>query len=118
MTDWLRTGPVLRRSEALAAGLSDGELAAAVRRGELTRIRRGAYVDPTAGAPHHRALVVATAPALRDGSVISHASAAVLHGLPLWRVAPERVHVTRRPPPPGAAVPGSTCTWRGSPTTS
>ncbi|MGY1727565.1 type IV toxin-antitoxin system AbiEi family antitoxin domain-containing protein [Geodermatophilus sp. SYSU D01062] len=102
MIDWVRTGPVLRRSEALTAGLSDDELAAAVRRGELTRIRRGAYVDPTAGLPHHRALVLATAPALRDGSVVSHASAAVLHGLPLWRVAPERVHVTRRPPAAGS----------------
>ncbi|MGY1685848.1 type IV toxin-antitoxin system AbiEi family antitoxin domain-containing protein [Geodermatophilus sp. SYSU D00867] len=102
MTDWVHPGPLLRRSEALAAGLSDDELARAVRRGELIRIRRGAYLDPTAGLPRHHALVLATAPALRDGSVVSHASAAVLHGLPLWRVAPGRVHVTRRPPAAGS----------------
>ncbi|WP_369258014.1 type IV toxin-antitoxin system AbiEi family antitoxin domain-containing protein [Geodermatophilus amargosae] len=102
MTDWLPMARVLRRSEAVAAGLNDAELARAVRRGELTRIRRGAYVDPTCGLSEHRALVLATAPALRDGSVVSHASAAVLHGLPLWRVDGERVHVTRRPPAAGS----------------
>jgi hypothetical protein len=30
--------------------------------------------------------------------VVSHQSAAVLHGLPLWGVRLDRVHVTRRPP--------------------
>jgi hypothetical protein len=102
MTDWFPTGPVLRRAAALAAGLTDDELARAVRRGDLTRIRRGAYLDPTAGLSRHRALVLGTAPALRDGSVVSHSSAAVLHGLPLWRVDSERVHVTRRPPAAGS----------------
>jgi hypothetical protein len=103
MTDWMRsTRPVLRRSEALAAGLTDGELAQAVRREELTRIRRGAYLDPAAGLSEHRALILATAPALRDDSVVSHGSAATLHGLPLWRVGLERVHVTRRPPAAGS----------------
>ncbi|MEJ3653565.1 hypothetical protein WEH80_11330 [Actinomycetes bacterium KLBMP 9759] len=29
------------------------------------------------------------------GSVISHASAAILHGLPLWSVPLDRVHLTR-----------------------
>jgi predicted transcriptional regulator of viral defense system len=40
-------------------------------------------------------LVLATAPQLLDGAVISHASAAILHGLPVWPAAVEHVHVTR-----------------------
>ena len=103
MDDALPLGrPVLSRADALAAGLDDRDLARAVRRGELTRIRRGAYADPAAGLPRHRALVLVTAPALRDGSVVSHASAAALHGLPLWRVEPDRMQVTRRPPGAGS----------------
>jgi hypothetical protein len=35
---------------------------------------------------------------LRRPAVVSHQSAAVLHGLPLWGVRLDRVHVTRRPP--------------------
>ena len=34
-------------------------------------------------------------PPLCDGAVISHASAAVLHGLPTWPSAIDRVHLTR-----------------------
>jgi predicted transcriptional regulator of viral defense system len=34
-------------------------------------------------------------PQLREGAVLSHGSAAVLHGLPVWPDTVERVHVTR-----------------------
>jgi hypothetical protein len=40
-------------------------------------------------------LVAATVPQLAAGAVISHASAALLHGLPTWPECLERVHVTR-----------------------
>jgi len=40
-------------------------------------------------------LIFATAPLLYDGAVMSHGSAAVLHGLPTWPKAIDRVHVTR-----------------------
>jgi hypothetical protein len=43
----------------------------------------------------HRRLVLGTAPQLRDGAIFSHGSAAVLHGLPVWPAAVQRVHVTR-----------------------
>jgi predicted transcriptional regulator of viral defense system len=46
-------------------------------------------------ADEHRELIFATAPQLHDGAVISHASAAVLHGLPTWENAIDRVHITR-----------------------
>jgi hypothetical protein len=67
--------------------------------GELVRIRRGAYAlrdrsDLTL-EERHRRLVLATAPQLLDGAVLSHGSAAVLHGLPVWPAAVEWVHVTR-----------------------
>jgi hypothetical protein len=91
---------VLRRL-ALAEGWSDDELARHVRGGDLTRLRRGAYVTGTdaltAGA-RHRLLASATVASLRRPAVVSHQSAAVLHGLPLWGVRLDRVHVTRRPP--------------------
>lgn len=103
MDDALPLGrPLLSRADALAAGLDDRDLARAVRRGQLTRVRRGAYLAPSAAISTTRALVLATAAVLRDGSAVSHASAAVLHGLPLWRVGTERVHVTRSPPAAGS----------------
>jgi hypothetical protein len=90
---------VLRR-DTVTAGWSDDELARLVRAGDLTRLRRGAYIDsvlPSDQAAVHRLLVRATVAGLRLSAVVSHQSAAVLHGLPLWDVPLDRVHVTRRP---------------------
>lgn len=91
---------LLLRREAVRSGISDGELGRLTRTGELHRLRRGAYVDsvlPDARAERHRLLIRATAAVLRRPAVVSHQSAAVLHGLPLWDVPLDRVHVTRRP---------------------
>ncbi|WP_346621807.1 type IV toxin-antitoxin system AbiEi family antitoxin domain-containing protein [Blastococcus montanus] len=91
---------VVLRREALAEGWDDDELARAVRSGELTRLRRGAYVDavlPAEPAARHALLVEATLAGLRRPCVVSHQSAAVLLGLPLWDVPLDRVHVTRSP---------------------
>ncbi|MGY1635973.1 hypothetical protein ACI78V_04875 [Geodermatophilus sp. SYSU D00742] len=90
---------VLRR-RALAAGWSDDELVRRLRRGDLTRLRPGAYLfeAPPDPALRHRHLVTATLAALRRPAVVSHQSAAVLHGWPLWGVRLDRVHVTREPP--------------------
>ena len=95
------TGP-LRRVDALAHGFSDGELARMVRRGELRRLQRGSYLPPGSGLSGHRAVVVATVAELRRPGVVSHSSAAVLHGLPLWGTSPRRVHLTRNPPAAGS----------------
>lgn len=69
------------------------------RGGELIRVRRGAYAlqdrPDLAVEQRHRRLIVGTAPQLRDGAAFSHGSAAVLHRLPVWAAAVERVHVTR-----------------------
>jgi hypothetical protein len=69
------------------------------RDGGLIPVRRGAYIRDRSAertcADEHRELILATMPQLHDGAVVSHASAAVLHGLPTWPQAIDRVHVTR-----------------------
>ncbi len=78
-----------------------------VRRGELRRLQRGTYAHAPAELPsdavaRHRLAVLATIPGLRSPAVVSHLSAAVLHGLPVWGVPLDRVHVTRHPPASGS----------------
>jgi hypothetical protein len=93
-------GLVLRR-DALLAGWSDEELGRFARVGQWNRVRRGAYVDgqlPTNTVARHALLVAATVGTLRRPAVVSHQSAAVLLGLPVWGAPLDRVHVTRRPP--------------------
>ncbi|SEP17580.1 hypothetical protein [Trujillonella endophytica] len=96
----LRSELVLRRA-ALAEGWSDDELDRRLRRGEMARLRPGAYAPASAirdPARRHRHLITATLAALRRPAVVSHQSAAVLLGLPMWGVPLGRVHVTRTPP--------------------
>ncbi|MFB8230448.1 hypothetical protein [Cellulosimicrobium sp. NPDC055967] len=78
------------------------EIAAAVRRGTLVRVRRGVYAAPPASvappARRRRDAVVARAVALAGRLTtdywFSHSTAAVLHGLWTWRLEDE-VHVTQ-----------------------
>jgi hypothetical protein len=98
---------LLTRPDALADGFSDGELARMVRRRDLLRLQRGAYLPAETGtvpsaAERYRVIIAATIRGLRIPGVVGHASAAVLHGLPLWRVPLGRVHVIRRPPAGGS----------------
>jgi hypothetical protein len=89
------------RRDALETGWSDGELARLTRSGAWNRVRRGAYLDgplPERAAARHLLLVHATLAGLRRPAVVSHQSAAVVLGMPLWDIALDRVHVTRRPP--------------------
>ena len=93
------TGPLLRPS-LLAAGWTDDELRRLRRNGDLTAITGGAYVHTTdprlhRGEARHALLVAATVPRVAPDSVISHVSAAVQHGLPVWNVSLDRVHTTR-----------------------
>lgn len=101
MDPWLSPDLVLRRV-ALRDGWSDAELARELRRGDLSRLRPGAYLPAAAAlvdqAQRHRLLITATLESLRRPAVVSHQSAAVLLGMPLWGVDLGRVHVTRRPP--------------------
>lgn len=81
-----------------AAGYTEGEINRMVRRGTLTAVRRGAYVEgapPDDDAARHLLLVRATVPALAGEAVVSHISAALLHGLPAWGVPLDVVQATR-----------------------
>ncbi len=88
------------RPQLLAAGFTEPELRQMRRAGSVTPIRPGAFVgsgDERLGKPtaRHALLIRSTLPRLGPGAVISHVSAAVLHGLPIWKVPLPRVHVTR-----------------------
>src|SRR3954453_8638966 len=91
-------------SRLLAAGFSDDEVRRLLRIGDLTRVRRGSYVVgplPEEPVQRHRLAITAATRALAGDAVVSHASAAVLYGLPLWNVPLGRVHVTRDRPTGG-----------------
>lgn len=99
MDDYWESQP-LPRGRALDRGLTDNDLRALQSRNGWTRLRRGHYLSPTLAdgltkADRHRLLVEATLPNLADDAVISHQSAAVLHGVALWHAPLDRVHVTR-----------------------
>ena len=94
------------RPALLAAGVTDDELRRSRAQQRLTAVRPGAYVpsdDPRLddAVAHHALAVRATARRLAADTVVSHVSAAVLHGLVLWGVPLDRVHVTRDRPSGG-----------------
>jgi len=88
----------ISRAALLAAGTTDSEIRRALRRGELLRlaparfIRASAYADLPADQQY---VLRITAAASRRDLVVSHASAAALHGLPLFGGATGLVHFTR-----------------------
>lgn len=69
------------------------------RRGELASLARGSYIGPSdlPADPRERHLlqILASADRLRVDAVVSHQSAAVLHGLDLWSTPLGQVHITR-----------------------
>lgn len=89
------------RTELNAHGFSDQRLGAMCRRNDLRRIRPGAFVDPAdyalaTMARQHRLNIDATIRALHTSAAVSHVSAAVMHGLPLWGLPLTKVHLTRQ----------------------
>ena len=94
---------VILAGELRRRGFSADEVARMVDRGELARLRRGAYANPANGSrnvddqlrDNHLRLIAATLPQLHPRAVLSHGSAAVIHGLPLFSNMLETVHVTR-----------------------
>ncbi|BBF99860.1 MULTISPECIES: type IV toxin-antitoxin system AbiEi family antitoxin domain-containing protein [Pseudonocardia] len=101
-------GP-FRRADLHAAGLADSGIAAALRAGQLRRVCRGMYVPgprPTASGGGHverepaRHLLAVRGVLARLGvpAVVSHASAAIAHGLDVWDLPLDLVHLTRDRP--------------------
>jgi hypothetical protein len=88
---------VQRTARLLEAGVTHRALEASGRSGERVLVRHGAWSDeaPTDDLTRHRQLVEGTWPLLAGQAVLSHGTAAVLHGLPIWRAQLDRVSVTR-----------------------
>jgi len=89
---------ILQRKALRLEGFGDDEVRRLLRAGRLTAVRRGSYVlgvPPESRDARHALRVRAELAHLADDAVVSHASAAVLHGLPTWGLRLDRVHVTR-----------------------
>ncbi len=96
------------RARLLADGFTDLEIRAARATGALTRLYRGVYaVSGETDRPVDLLRIVGVA-ARSPSLVVSHTSAAVLHGLPLWLVDISRVHLTRNNRGGSARTPGRT----------
>ena len=92
---------ILRTRQLLEAGYAQDELRRLERAGHLEQVRRGAWVRPETSASEptaeqrHRLRLRAVAAQVEPGAVLSHHSAALLHGLPIWPDDLARVHLTR-----------------------
>jgi hypothetical protein len=91
----LPTATVFSRADARACGWSDSALGGAIQSGRVVRLRRDQFTcvdlrdDP-------RAAAIAAVRSC-SGSVISHRSAALMHGLPLLQPPPVRSDLTVQP---------------------
>lgn len=87
------------RRDLLAAGVTPDEVRRRVRAGDLVAVRRGAYAE-RGGVPddlvgRHVLHVRAAVRDLAGDPVVSHVSAAAVHGLAIWNVPFGRVQLTR-----------------------
>lgn len=107
-----RAAVLCTREELLGRGVPAGVLELASKGGPWLRLQPGVYVDREAHlarteVERHRVLLDAVATSARGGSaVVSHLSAAVLHGLPLYRFADRAVEVTLAGPAGGSSRTG------------
>lgn len=87
---------LVHREIALAAGFTDDEIRRELRDGRLSRVQRGVYVAPAPRSPEavHRLAAVAAAETSGDRSILSHQSAATMHGLSMLRPDLQRIHTT------------------------
>ena len=83
----------------MAAGYTDNEIAAEIRAGRWSRLRRGSFVTTSAEplSPEDRHVLRAREAMrrLHPMTVVSDQSAVLLHRLPLWGASLAEVHVTR-----------------------
>src|ERR1700722_15350489 len=100
----VRKAKVAGVAEWHAGGLTRAELRSLVRSGELVRVWPAVYATRTAVAwakasppRDHALLAMAARTALGVDSVVSHHSAALIHGLDLFPAAPRLVTLTRSP---------------------
>ena len=94
------SGAVFLRREAIADGYTDRAIRELVKAGVWHRVRHGAYVLSALwaeldAAGHHRVRARAVLKTAHPSTVLSHVSAAIEHGAPVWDVDLQIVHVTR-----------------------
>lgn len=94
------TNVVFLRAHALADGYTDHQIARKVRSGVWHRVRRGAYVSGElwhglSAADRHRVLARAVLLTSHPFTVLTHVSAAVELGAPVYNVSLAEVHTTR-----------------------
>lgn len=94
------TARFFTRAQANSAGYDDRMIAAAVRHRAWVRFRHGYYTfpdlwDPLDDVGRHRVVASAVLDSMGDRVALSHVSALVAHGVPVWGVPLDRVHVTR-----------------------
>ncbi|WP_137723947.1 hypothetical protein [Prescottella subtropica] len=97
---------IIRRDEALQRGAADHQLQRMCRNGTWQRIRPGRYADRAlfdelGVYSQHRLLAEETLLSASRDAVLSHQSAAVVHGLDLWRTPLRLTHLTRDRPTGG-----------------
>lgn len=85
---------LMSRADALLAGFTDRDLATACRDGQLIKVARGTFAEARDMTPEerHRLTVIATMRSIEPPRVVSHESAAVLHGLAMLKPDLARVH--------------------------
>lgn len=96
---WSQPAPLIRRARLLADGADPDDIKRRLARGEWTRVRRGIYVPTDAlrqlSARQRRLLELdATMLQANQQAVVSHRSAALLHGIELLRAPSGPVEVT------------------------
>lgn len=94
------------RPDAKAVGYADRQITQMVRRRLWVRIRRGAYAFATTWAAldpvdRHRVRSSAVLHSLGPAVALSHVSGVVRHGIDVWNLPLDRVHVTRLDGGPG-----------------
>jgi predicted transcriptional regulator of viral defense system len=104
LPDAIRGSLVKTRAQWRDAGISDTLMQSLIRSGDLVTVRRGVYATKRAiawgamDARHSHALQVAAVRSAIPNSVASHHSAALIHGLDLFKPPEEGVVTVTTPP--------------------
>lgn len=89
---------LIRTEQLLREGTDARQIGRMVAESRLIKIRHGVYDDTTddlGPEDRHLKLIAATVGLLGDGAILSHASAGLLHGMPVPRGILEKVAITR-----------------------
>ena len=107
----VRGNGLIHFADLLELGVTSRQVRRAMGEGYLIRVHRGVYARPpendlTPARDLHRLKVRATYSLAGPDSIVSHLSAAAMHGLPLIGRWPDRVHVSRVDAEGGSSSPG------------